>query len=80
MTVWTKIDVRNTVPTRMPVTASMTVVPDTRDVTFHVCGGTSGFAALFSRSVNATASTTDVANATRTRAESQPYCSVAPRP
>ena len=61
------MEARNTVPTRMPVTPSMTVVPDTRDLTFHVCGGTSGFAALLSRSLNATARTADVAKATRTR-------------
>ena len=47
MTVWTKMDVRNTVPTRMPVTPSMTVVPATRDLTFQVCGGTSGCWAWF---------------------------------
>ncbi len=80
MTVWTKMDVRNTVPTRTPVTPSMTVVPATRDLTFHVCGGTSGFWAWFSRSLNATASTAEVAKATSTRVESQPCCSVAPSP
>ena len=60
------MDARNTVPTRMPVTPSMTVVPDTRDVTFHVCGGTSGFEVLLSRTVNATARTAEAAKATST--------------
>ena len=80
MTVWTKMDARNTVPTRMPLTPSMTVVPDTSDVTFHVCGGKSGLVALPSRTVNATARTAEAANAASTPGGEPAVRSVAPSP
>ena len=44
-TVWTKIEVRKTVPTRMPVTPSITAVPETRVWSFQMCGGNSGLVA-----------------------------------
>ena len=78
ITVCTKMEVRNTVPTRMPVTPSMTAVPETSDLTFQVCGGTSGLVARRSMTRNPAASRADAASESSTRAESQPCCSVAP--
>lgn len=41
-TVWKKMEVRKTVPAKMAVTPSMTVVPATGVTTFQVCGATRG--------------------------------------
>ena len=51
-TVWTKMEVRNTVPTRMPVTPSITVVADTSDSP-STCGAGRRLAARGSRQMNA---------------------------
>src|SRR5438874_657346 len=39
-TAWKKMEVRRTVPAKMAVTPSMTVVPATSVTTFQVCGAT----------------------------------------
>ena len=56
-TVCRKIEVRKTVPTRTPVTPSMTAVPETRALSFQMCGGNSGWAARSSSFRNATSRT-----------------------
>ncbi len=74
------MEVRKTVPTSRPVAPSITVVPDTRVVTFQVCGGTSGRAARRSMRTNAASSTAEAANAARARTESKPCAEVLARP
>ena len=80
MTVWKKSEVRKTAPTRMPVTPSMTVVPDTSVLTFQVCGGTSGRGTRRSISTNATSSSADRLSTARVGTESQPCVAVPARP
>ena len=80
ITVWTKIEIRKTVPTSRAVTPSITVVPDTSVVTFQVCGGTSGRAARRSTLTNAVSNTAAVTNAVSTRIEPQPCAEVLARP
>ena len=62
------------------MTPSITVVPDTSVLTFHVCGGSSGRVARVSMRTNAVSRTAARANATRVRAEVQPCAAVPPRP
>ena len=71
-TVWRKIDVRKTAPTRMPETPSMTVVPDTRVRILHVCTGISGRSARRSITANAASRAAEIASVARVRADAQP--------
>jgi hypothetical protein len=79
-TTWKKMEVRKTVPAKMAVTPSMTVVPATSVTTFQVCGATRGRRARRSMIANAASSTADRLNAVRVRADSQPCALVEARP
>ena len=76
-TVCRRMEVRYTAATSRPVTPSISVVPDTRVVTFQVCGGSSGRGARVSTRANAVSSAAETTSAPRVRAEAQP-CSAAP--
>ena len=71
-TVWTKIDVRKTAPTRMPDIPSMTVVPETRVRILQVCTGISGRAARRSTAAKAVSRAAEIASVTRVRADVHP--------
>ena len=72
-TVWTKIEVRKTVPTRMPVTPSITAVPETRAWSFQMCGGNSGLVARCSSLRNAPSRTAEMASEVTVWTEPQPW-------
>ena len=73
-TVCRKIEVRKTVPTRMPVTPSITAVPETRALSFQMCGGNSGLAARCSSLRNARQQDRrDAERAPRVRTDHQPW-------
>ena len=71
-TVWTKIEVRNTVPTRIPVTPSITAVPETRVCSFQMCGGNSGLDARCSSFRNAPSKAAETASEITVWTDHQP--------
>src|SRR4051812_30030597 len=73
------MDVRNTAPTSRPVMPSITVVPETRVLTFQVCGGIRGCELRRSMTVNADNRAADTLSPTRVRIDVQPLFVAPPR-